>query len=170
MKNPEGRISPEKPPFLYHGSTKGDITEFVPQISTGSGEQYGQLVYATPSLAVASIFMAKEYIRQPWSAGMYNGKLCAFIPIPKEDFQKRDKGGHIYTVASDTFSTQEGRGLGENEYGSTEAVKPVSVTHHTSALEAMLKEGVQVYFVTPEQIQYMKTLTSAERDAFPNTL
>jgi len=37
--------------------------------------------------------------------------------------------------------------MGEKEWTSREPVKPLSETEHPSALDAMIENGVQVYFV-----------------------
>jgi hypothetical protein len=48
----------EKPPFLYHGSPKGDIEEFIPRVSSGTGDNFGARVYASPHVETACMFMA----------------------------------------------------------------------------------------------------------------
>lgn len=62
----------------------------------------------------------------------------------------------MYTLPSDTFSTQEGRGLGDSEYASSVAVKPQSVTRFNSVLDAMIANDEQEYFITEEQFRQMK--------------
>ena len=144
----------EKPPFLYHGSLHGEIEEFEPRVSKGSGEKYGELIYASPDLATASIFMAE--VKGEWSAGRLGDISYVLIPVPRDEFIENDKGGHIYVLPSDTFSTEAGRGMGEYEWASTERVKPVKNLEYHSALDAMLENGIQVYFIDKETHKQIK--------------
>lgn len=140
----------EKPPFLYHGSPHSEIEEFEPRISKGSGEKYGALVYATQDLATASIFMFSGRVKG-WAGGRFNDVPCVLISMSRDEFIKNDKGGYIYILPSDTFSIESGRGLGEYEWASKERVKPIKKLEYPSALDAMLENGVQVYFVDKEK-------------------
>jgi hypothetical protein len=162
----EGRTSPEKPKFLFHGSTKGDITEFIPKISEGTGSNEGKQVYATPNLMVASAFMASGYIKQKWSTGLYGGTYCALITMPKNEFVERDKGGYTYSLPSDTFSTKSGRGLNKEEYASAEPVKPEGKIFYPSVLEAMLELGVQVYFVNEDDYKTLEHSPGNQKHLF----
>lgn len=155
MENIEKTKSPESPEFVYHGSPKADIAEFVPRISMGSGEEYGPQVYASNDLATASIFMAD--VGKSWSAGEVNGVLYVIIPHTKESFLERDKGGFLYKLPGATFSSDPKRGMGEKEWASPVSVKPVEVKKIDSALDAMIEHGVQVYFVTDEQYTEIKS-------------
>lgn len=56
-KTPEGK---EKPPFLYHGSAHRDIEELEPRANSYRDLEEGNVVFATPDLAMATIFMTKE--------------------------------------------------------------------------------------------------------------
>lgn len=145
----------EKPPFFYHGSPHGAIEEFEPRVSKGSGEKYGALVYATQDLATASVFMAK--VEREWSAGRFNNISYVLIPMSRDKFIENDKGGYIYVLPSDTFITETGRGMGEYEWASKEKVKPVKKIEYVSALDAMIENGVQVYFVDMETYERIKT-------------
>ncbi len=158
-----------KPEFLYHGSPRGDIDEFIPRVSRGTGESYGPQVYASHDIATAIIFTAT--VKKTWSSGNSNNVSFVVIPLPREDFITHDAGGFLYTLKSDTFSSDSTRGLGEREWASSVPVKPVRVERIESSLGAMIRYGVQVYFVTDEQykriyaskrpdIDFLRKLTS----------
>lgn len=151
-------VKKEKPLFLYHGSPRGDIEEFEPRISGGSGEQYGALVYAAPDMATASIFMAN--VKGNWSAGRFSGVPYALIPMSRDEFIKNDAGGFIYVLSSDTFSFERSRGIGEYEWASKEKVTPIKKLEYPSALEAMLENGVQLYFM--DVATYARTKESVD--------
>lgn len=146
--------SKEKPPFLYHGSPHKGIEEFEPRISKGTGEEFGAMVYATPDLATASAFLAE--VKKEWSAGRFGDTFYVLIPFPREEFIKNDKGGHIYVLPSDTFESDPKRGLGEYEWASKTSVKPTKKIEYPSALDAMLENGVQVYFVDDNTYKQIK--------------
>lgn len=150
-------LSKEKPPFLYHGSPHKDIEEFEPRISRGTGEEFGPMVYATPDLATASTFLAE--VKKPWTAGRFGDISFTIISVPREEFIRNDKGGHIYILPSDSFESDPKKGLGEYEWASKTSVKPTKKIEYPSALDAMLENGVQVYFVddvTYKQIEESK--------------
>lgn len=156
MENKEHREqmpSKEKPPFLYHGSPHKSIEEFEPRISKGTGEEFGAMVYATPDLTTASAFLAE--VKKEWTAGKF-GNVFVLIPLSREEFIKNDKGGHIYILPSNTFESDPKRGLGEYEWASKTSVKPIKKIEYPSALDAMLENGVQVYFVDDNTYRQIK--------------
>lgn len=65
----------------------------------------------------------------------------------KKHYMKRDKGGSIYKFSSDSFTCHPHKGMGEDEWISKEPVTPLEKTDYESALEAMIENGVQVFFV-----------------------
>ncbi|MBA3733286.1 hypothetical protein H0W91_02825 [Patescibacteria group bacterium] len=156
MSNFESQESIEKPKFLYHGSPNGDIEEFIPRISMGSGEKYGPLVYASDDIVVASVLTARP--GKTWGSGFHNGKHFAWIPMTREEFKKVDKGGWIYKFDSQNFSSEEGRGMGEKEWASSIPVKPIEKIRIESSLEEMIKNGVTVYFIDDEGYEEVKNL------------
>jgi hypothetical protein len=94
----------EKPPFLYHGSPRGEIEEFEPSVSGGSGEKYGALVCAAPDLATAIIFMVR--VKGGWSAGRFFDVPYVLLPVSRDEFIEDDAGGYIYILPSDTFNSE----------------------------------------------------------------
>lgn len=139
---------PEKPRVLYHASSNRNIEMFEPRIGKRRNENEGAQVFATPSKAMATIFLVET--DDSWTqSGSMDG--TPFIIISdKERFEALDKGGTIYSLPSDLFETDLDKGLRDLEYTSAETVEPVESESFDSALEAMLENGVQVYFVDQE--------------------
>lgn len=156
MENPEKNQSSEKekPSILYHGSPRGEIEEFESRVSKGSGEKYGAFVYASPDLATASIFMIG--VEGGWLTGRLGDVPYVLIPMPRDEFIKNDRGGYVYVLPSDTFNTEADRGLLQYEWASKEKVKPVQKLEYSSALDTMLENGIQVYFVDKDTYQKFK--------------
>jgi hypothetical protein len=151
----------EKPPKLYHGSPNKNIELFEPRVSHGTGGADGKMVYASPDLAISSIFMAK--VEGRWSAGKFGNIPYALITAPREQFIEDDNGGVIYVLPSDTFDTDPQRGLGNAEWASPVPVAPSEQIEYQSALDAMIENGIQVYFVTPEKHAELKELPDKGR-------
>lgn len=141
----EWTASPEKPKFLYHASPFRDIQEFEPRAQFVRDPEEGPVVFATPSEIFASMFIVRTDDR--WShKGRFNGIHYTVIN-DRQKFEEMDKGGSIYVLPSETFSTDEAKSMGTAEWTSKEPVKPSRKTDYESGLDAMLQHGVQVYFV-----------------------
>lgn len=144
IETPHNAVEKEKPPFLYHGSPHGQIDEFEPRQKSVRDPNEGPRIFATPELSLATIFMSEQKISE---SGKFDDIPYAVIVGSKEAFIAKDKGGHVYVLPSDKFKTDPDKGLGENEWTSEERVKPIKKLEFKSTLDAMLENGVQVYFV-----------------------
>lgn len=141
----------EKPPFLYHGSAHTDIEELEPRKESVRDPDEGAVVFATQELALASIFMASGVVE----SGKFNIPY-AVIKDSREHFIENDRGGHIYVVPSESFYSDPNKGLGEYEWITKQKVKVTEKIEYPSTLDAMLKNGVQVYFVDDETHKKIK--------------
>lgn len=148
--------SPEKPPLLYHGSAHKSLEELKPQGREHRAEE-GELLYATPDLTIASIFLVEG---AHYGCGKFGDVSYAWIIADRDEFIRSDRGGYIYVLPSDSFEINRGRGLGNDEYASKEPVKPVKTIEYPSAVDAMIENGVQVYFI--DQDTYEKIQTSKD--------
>ena len=146
MENPENNASErkEKPPVLNHGSFDRS-EELEPRTKPHREKEEGKLIFATPHLEDAVMFLQKAAMSGHL---LIKGERIAYALIvdSREDFEKRDKGGHVYVLPSDTFEPSPHKGMSD-EWVSKEAVQPLNVLEYPSALEAMIENGVQVYFV-----------------------
>jgi hypothetical protein len=86
----------------------------------------------------------------------FNGVYVTVIS-DKDRFLALDKGGSIYTMSSETFATDESKGMGTNEWVSKKPVKPAKREDYESGLQAMLELGVQIYFVDEPTFVQIKT-------------
>lgn len=155
MENMEKKQSPEKekPPFLYHGSPH-KIEELEPQTKSHREKEEGKLVYATSEFTDAIMFLQKTDLTGHFIID--NEKVAyAIIVGDKEKFVERDKGGHIHVLPSDKFKPSPHKGM-SNEWVSKESIKPVEVREYDLALDAMLENGVQVYFVDETTYQQIR--------------
>ncbi len=150
---------PEKPKILYHASRNSSVSSFEPRRGKKRDESEGAQIFATPSKAMATIFLVDT--DDSWTqSGAIDGN--PYIVISDRDrFESLDQGGTIYALPSDTFESAPEKGLRELEYTSSEPVAPISSESVQSGLEAMLESGVQVYFVDREMFEHIKNAEEA---------
>ena len=157
--NQESKVEIEKPEVLYHASSSKDIEEFEPREESVRDPNEGPVVFATPDMAYASCFIVPS--NDNWSQKSIfrtqSGETTHVVIISdKERFQELDKGGAIYSLPSDKFETDLEKNMKDREWVSKEPIKPSGKIEYKTGLQAMLENGVQVYFVdrdTFEKIQ-----------------
>ncbi len=137
----------EKPEVLYVGTQTPNIQELKPMEGRHRGGGEGPVIFSTPDKALASVFMVEGHNDDWTTIGYYSDILCVVICMDREEFITRDKGGVVYEVPSDTFDYNPDLGMGEKEWTSSEPVKPTKETKYPSALDTMIENGVNVYFV-----------------------
>jgi hypothetical protein len=144
----------EKPSVVYHASNARDIERFEARSEKIRDVAEGPRIFAAVDKRLASIFMVNT--DDSWAnSGISNG-VPYIVISDRERFISLDQGGAIYTLPSDSFSTDLQKGLGEAEWTSNQPVSPLAKEEHSSALEAMLGYGVQVYFVDPDTYQSIR--------------
>jgi hypothetical protein len=137
----------EKPAILYLSAQAPNIQELLPMRGNIRDENEGPVIFATPDKAYASTFLVKEHGDHWMQIGFYGDIPVVIINSDREEFIKNDNGGVMYTVSSDSFDFDPSKGMGEKEWTSNKPVKPLSEIRCSSALDEMIKNGVQVYFV-----------------------
>lgn len=152
MSNIEDLPILEKPPYLYHGSSSADLEELTPQQRSYRDVNEGPCVFATPDLAMATVFMSREGKH----SGFFEDVPWVVIVKDRDEFIKEDKGGVVYVLPTEEFKCDSRKGLGIFEWTCDVGVKPKEIIKYPSSLGAMLESGVQVFFVdsvTEEKIK-----------------
>ncbi len=150
----------EKLPFLYHASSNKNIAEFEPRAESVRHPEEGPRVFAAESAAAVSVFLVPSDDSWSQKSSWSNGKgerTIVSIYSDRARFTQSDKGGSIYELPSDTFDIDSKFSGSSKEWTSAQPVKPTKKTDYDSGLDAMLDFGVQVYFVTPEQLTEMRS-------------
>ncbi len=137
----------EKPEVLYISAQTSGIEELVPKDGNYRDENEGAVIFSTPDKALASAFLVKSHEDNWMKIGFFEDIPVVVIKSDREKFIENDKGGTMYSVPSDTFDYDAHKGMGEKEWTSHEPVKPLSEIQYSSALDAMIENGIQVYFV-----------------------
>jgi len=137
----------ERPQIVYHSSHNPDIEEFTPQDERVRDSEEGPVIFATPSRALASAFLVEGHNDDWTQIGFYDNIPVVVICSDREEFIKKDKGGTLYSLPSETFDFDPTSGMRESEWTSRSNVKPTGKTSYPSALDAMIENGVNVFFV-----------------------
>ncbi|MFZ1250452.1 MAG: hypothetical protein WAR37_03360 [Candidatus Microsaccharimonas sp.] len=143
-----------KQKFLYHASPDIDIKVFEPRNEHPRYEGEENLVFATPDKQVAAMFLVPRSI--PAVIGKYGNSHAVFVRSDRHTFELHDKPGAIYTLPSETFRTGSEIGMGESEWISREAVRPVKKTIYNSALEALKDNNIKIYFLDEDMFNKVK--------------
>lgn len=142
-----------KPSVLYHASANRDIEIFEPRNEHVRDINEGPVIFATPQKDYASCFIVATDDSWVQISGFNNVQVV--VISDQSRFEREDKGGAIYELPSDTF-VNEIRGSANDEWTSREAVRPIGKEVYELGLEAMLKYGVQVYFVEKYTFEIIK--------------
>lgn len=129
-----------KPKYLYHASPKCNLKKVEPRnVTAPEGFEKGPVVFATDDFAFATHYLVPH--DDSWANGGAVGDVLFFLISNREKFFEKDKGGSIYLVSSKQFTKHNKR-----EWFSRNSVKTESEVCFSSGLDAMLINGVQVYF------------------------
>lgn len=143
--------------FLYHGSSNSSLNILVPKAITVRDSKEGLVVFATQARARASLFIVPS--DDSWTnKSCFNGVNYHLI-ADKDRFLKLDKGGAIYTLNSDDFTTNSKA----KEWVSTIPVKPIGKEVFKSGIDAMNKYGVKVIYCDFEFLQKYQELISKDK-------
>jgi hypothetical protein len=156
---------------LYHGSTNNNIKVFEPRNNNIRDKEEGPVVFATPSLKLASCYLFRwddSWVHQSifWKDSNKADYHVVMVISDKIKFEKKDNGGTVYILPSQGFDFEEHKGLGIYEWTHKGAVIPILKIDFSSALVAMEKLGVKVYFVEQEQFQHYLSLPGDAQEKF----
>lgn len=156
---------------LYHGSTNSNIRVFEPKNNHIRDKKEGPVVFATPSLKLASCYLFKwedSWVHQSisWKDENIADYQVIMVISDKQRFHKEDNGGAVYILPSQGFDFDEHKGLGIYEWTHNGSVIPILKIDFSSALTAMEKFGVKVYFVTQDQFQHYLSLPGDAQEQF----
>lgn len=146
----------ERPKVLYHGSETEVEDELHPAAEHHRDVEEGSVVFGTPDAAFATMFMSPRPDDSWTERGRYNG-VYYFACDDESRFLKGDNGGFIFALSPDNFDCDEKKSMGRCEWIARESVEPIGKRSYPSTLEAMIENGVQVYFIDRETLDRMKS-------------
>lgn len=136
-------------PFTKVGEPIG---EFQPK--PGHGVHAGEkLVWAAFKKGEAAVFLVEHDESWVFVGGVFGSVVCVFIGDEKR-WRANDQGGSIYTLPARTFKPETKVWPGRAVV-SRKLVKPFAdcTEEYSSGLGAMMKHGVQVYFVNKRTLK-----------------
>lgn len=151
IHQPNSPEKKKKPKVLYLAAQTTGIKELMPMKGRSRESSEGALIFSTPDKALASVFLVEGHNDSWMQIGYYSDIPCVVICMDREEFVKRDKGGTMYEVPSDTFDYNPNLGMGDKEWTSSVSVKPKKEILYPSALDSMIENGVNVYFVDKDK-------------------
>ncbi len=154
----------EKPEVLYIAAQTPGIQELTPTQGNYRDENEGAVIFSTPDKGLASAFLVEGHGDHWMQIGVYGDISVVVINADREEFIRNDTGGIMYAVSSDTFDFDPDKGMGEKEWTSRKPVRPKSETRYPSALDAMVQNGVQVYFVDKKTFDEINSADNAGYD------
>lgn len=146
-----------KPAVLYHASSNKNIKILEPKAESFRDSDEGPVIFATPDKGYASCFLVGT--NDSWTQiGRWGGEDTAWNMIISDEkrFKKLDVGGAIYELPADSFYCDLNKGTGKSEWVSKISVKPIKKETCESGLKEMLKNGVNVFFVSKMIFYRMK--------------
>ena len=156
MEKINKKESKERPEVLYVSAQTKGIKELIPMSGRNRGGNEGPVIFSTPDKALASVFLVEGHNDRWMQIGYFSDIPYVAICMDREEFIKRDNGGVVYIVPSDSFDYDPNLGMGDREWTSRESVKPIEEKLYPSALDAMIDNGVNVYFVDKQTFDIIK--------------
>ena len=133
--------------ILYHASPAAGLKKLLPMRRRYRHPQEGPVVFASPEKALACAFLIKEHSGSWVQTGAYDGVPVTVIRSDRDDFVAKDSGGTLYAVSGERFAFDQRFGSCAWEWTSRRPARTIVATHYPSALDAMIENGLQVYFV-----------------------
>ncbi|MBN8827188.1 MAG: hypothetical protein J0H68_00590 [Sphingobacteriia bacterium] len=155
---------------LFHGSNTRKIEVIKPQSHYVRDEKEGAVIFATPSLKLASCFLFRwddSWVHQFIQSYEENKDFDVYLIISDlEKFYKADKGGAIYLLPAKDFYYDENKGLGIYEWTTNIPVVPLDQLNFSSTLKTMQKFGVKIYFLDKKYFKKLPELEGKEKIEF----
>lgn len=140
-----------RPSVLYHASPSKNIEILEPKAEGFRDVKEGPVVFATPDKSYASCFLVDT--NDSWTQISHWGRENApwnIIISDEGKFRRLDVGGAIYELPVSSFYCDMDKGTGKSEWVSKTSVIPFRKETYGSGLKAMLKNNVNVFFVSKE--------------------
>ncbi len=160
---------PKIPEILYHGSRFSGLKKINPKAESIRDSEEGLVVFATSDKAFATMFLGPR-ADDSWSTKGSFGKTYYTLITDEERYHKEDKGGVIYSLPGKQFYQNLDIGM-KTEYVSKEEIEPIKEEDYASALEAMILNEVQVFFVDGETLdKFKKAIKKSAKEGLEEAL
>lgn len=148
---------PKEHRYLYHASQNKNIETLEPRAESFRDPGEGPVVFASDDKAYVSCFLVPTRDSNS-KISIYRSDQHPTFHImcisDEESFKKADKGGAIYYLSPEKFYLDSNKG--NTEWTSREKVRPIKKEIYDSGLDAMIENGVYVYFCDNDTLQDLK--------------
>jgi hypothetical protein len=150
---------------LYHASHNRNIEVLEPRAETIRDPSEGPVVFASHDKQSVTCFLVPT--DDSWAKiSQYRGDKHPTIYVmcisDEKRFRELDKGGAIYHLSPKSFYLDESKS--RTEWTSKESVMPINKELYNSGLDAMIDNGVLVYFCDePTLLELKKNPWDVER-------
>jgi hypothetical protein len=136
-----------KPSHVFHGSSHKISGALTPVLVSSEDHIHTEpAVFVTENMAIASLFMCPPDALS--SIGFEQGIAYICIWGTPEEFKKKDRGGYLYVLPTETF---EKRGK-EYEWQSRVPILPDEIKFFPSVLDGMKQLGARIYFINDDHL------------------
>ena len=156
-----------KPKLMFHASTNRNIEIFQPRATHVRDRKEGPVIFATPHIGFASMWLAGWHGK--WvNSGSFDRGPFYFVCSNKEKFINEDNGGAIYVLDANKFyyDLEKNASSSLTEWVCKEEIEPLYKLEFESALETMINFGVQVFFVDQKTFDKIRTSDDYGRNIF----
>lgn len=149
---------PKEHKYLYHASQNKNLETLEPRKVHARDPKEGPVVFASHDKAYVSCFLVRtdDSCSKISKYGSDRHPTFHIMCISDEKrFKELDKGGAIYSLSPESFYLDKSKG--NTEWISRKKVKPIKKEIHDSGLDAMIENGVYVYFCDKDTLRDLKT-------------
>lgn len=132
---------------LYHASNDKNIDILEPRADSVRDPNEGPVVFASHDKTFVACFLVptdNSWAKISQYRSSDHPTLYVMCISDEKRFKELDKGGAIYYLSPEGFYLDESKG--DTEWTSKESVKPFKKHLYESGLDAMIENGVVVYF------------------------
>ena len=147
----------KKQQYLYHGSERKNLYILKPRQKEYRSKEEGKVIFATQYKGLAATFIPRGH-----AIISVVSRKPVIIISNKKDFIRKDRGGAIYRFnKSPLFIRHKHKDylFGNYEFVARRNLKPIDKKVYDSSIDAMIDNGVIVYFVNRKQKkEYVKLI------------
>jgi len=151
---------------LYHASPIKNLKILEPQRTISNNKYIGDFVFATRHKKLALMYMLPKGF--PLLMNIKSSKPYAVLCGNVRDILKKDKGGALYELSTESFHRTPQIALSNYEMVSKESISPLNETDYESVTRTLDKEGIATYIV--DSNTFDKLILNPKQDSIVQTL
>ncbi len=151
---------------LYHASPIKNLKILKPQRTISNDKYIGDFVFATRHKKLALMYMLPKGF--PLLMNIKSSKPYVVLCGNVRDILKKDRGGALYELSTESFHRTPQTALSNYEMVSKESISPLNETDYESVTQALDKKGIAIYIV--DNNMFDKLILNPMQDSIVQTL